>query len=40
MLKIQMINLIKIKIEKKYNNVKVILSGKNLGYGAANNLRT
>jgi N-acetylglucosaminyl-diphospho-decaprenol L-rhamnosyltransferase len=26
------------KIEKKYENVKVILSGKNLGYGAGNNL--
>ena len=26
------------KIENKYENVKVILSGKNLGYGAANNL--
>jgi len=26
------------KIEKKYENVKVILSGKNLGYGSANNL--
>ena len=26
------------KIEKKYDNVKVILSGKNLGYGSANNL--
>jgi GT2 family glycosyltransferase len=26
------------KIEKKYSNVKVILSGKNLGYGSANNL--
>ena len=28
----------KIKIEKKFNNVKVILTGQNLGYGAANNL--
>ena len=26
------------KIEKKYENVEVILSGKNLGYGSANNL--
>ncbi len=26
------------KIEKKYENVEVILSGKNLGYGTANNL--
>ena len=26
------------KIEQKYENVKVILSGKNLGYGAGNNL--
>ncbi len=26
------------KIEQKYNNVKVILSGKNLGYGGGNNL--
>lgn len=26
------------KLEKKYENVKVILSGKNLGYGAGNNL--
>ncbi len=26
------------KIENKYDNVKVILSGKNLGYGSANNL--
>ena len=26
------------KIENKYENVKVILSGKNLGYGSANNL--
>jgi len=26
------------KIEKKYENVNVILSGKNLGYGSANNL--
>ena len=26
------------KIEKKFNNVKVILTGQNLGYGAANNL--
>ena len=26
------------KIEKKYSNVKVILSGENLGYGSANNL--
>jgi N-acetylglucosaminyl-diphospho-decaprenol L-rhamnosyltransferase len=28
----------KTKIEQKYQNVKVILSGKNLGYGPANNL--
>ena len=28
----------KVKIEKKFNNVKVILTGQNLGYGAANNL--
>ena len=26
------------KIENKYNNVNVILSGKNLGYGGGNNL--
>ena len=26
------------KIEQKYDNVKVILSGKNLGYGSGNNL--
>ena len=26
------------KIENKYNNVHVILSGKNLGYGGGNNL--
>ena len=26
------------KTEQKYDNVKVILSGKNLGYGAGNNL--